>query len=372
MPILHRDYETRSVADLKRVGADVYAAHATTDVWCCAYVVDDSDVQLWTPGMPVPAEFIEAARNPDWLVCAHNDAFERAIETHIMAPRYGWPLVPLEQHRCTQAAALSYALPAKLAKAAAALGLEQQKDAAGARLMKEMSSPRKPRVGENPDEIYWVDDRKKLERLFEYCRQDIRTERALHEHIGFISAAEQKVWELDAIINDRGIYLDGNLLDGALRLADGLEAEIGPEIAELTGGAVTSINQVARLIRWLGEHGCNVDDVRKPTLRKELLNGATPEARRVMELRLAGADAAANKLFAMKEWRGTDGRVRGGLIYHGTGTGRWASWGVQLHNLKKPMINDVEAAIPLVSSGDLQSVRRRFTDPMGVVGDLSR
>jgi len=62
MPILHRDYETRSVADLKRVGAHVYAALATTDVWCCAYAVDDGDVQLWTPGMPVPVEFIEAAR----------------------------------------------------------------------------------------------------------------------------------------------------------------------------------------------------------------------------------------------------------------------------------------------------------------------
>ena len=344
MPILHRDYETRSVADLKRVGAHVYAALATTDVWCCAYAVDDGDVQLWTPGMPVPVEFIEAARNHDWLVCAHNDAFERAIETHIMAPRYGWPLIPLEQ----------------------------QKDAAGARLMKEMSRPRKHRVGEDPNGIYWVDDRKKLERLFEYCRQDIRTERALHERVGFISAAEQKVWELDAVINNRGIYLDGNLLDGALRIADGLEAEIGLEIAKLTGGAVTSISQTQRLIAWLSKHGVNVDDVRKPTLHKELLNGATPEARRVMELRLAGAHAAANKLSTLREWCGADGRVRGGLIYHGGATGRWSSWGVQLHNLKKPTTDDVEAALPVVASGRLQSAKNSFSDPMGAVGDISR
>ena len=35
--------------------------------------------------------------------------FERLIEQHIMAPRYDWPPVPTERHRCTQAAALMLA-----------------------------------------------------------------------------------------------------------------------------------------------------------------------------------------------------------------------------------------------------------------------
>ena len=55
------------------------------------------------PGDPVPPEFIEAAANPSWIVVAHNDAFETAIEQHVLAPRYGWPLIPLERHRCTMA-----------------------------------------------------------------------------------------------------------------------------------------------------------------------------------------------------------------------------------------------------------------------------
>jgi DNA polymerase len=95
MPILHRDYETRSTLNLKNVGAWRYATCAETEVWCCAYAIDDSPVQLWLPGDPVPAEFIEAARNPDWCVSAFNDSFERLIEQHIMGPRYGWPLVPI-------------------------------------------------------------------------------------------------------------------------------------------------------------------------------------------------------------------------------------------------------------------------------------
>ena len=68
-----------------------------------AYTVDDDPVQLWTPGDPVPPEFIEAARNPTWTVVAHNDQFEAAIEQFLLAPRFGWPLIPLERHRCTMA-----------------------------------------------------------------------------------------------------------------------------------------------------------------------------------------------------------------------------------------------------------------------------
>ena len=46
-----------------------------------------SPVQLWIPGDPVPPEFIEAARNPAWIVVAHDDQFETAIEQHLLAPR---------------------------------------------------------------------------------------------------------------------------------------------------------------------------------------------------------------------------------------------------------------------------------------------
>ena len=107
---LHRDYETRSTLDLRKVGAWKYATHPTTDVWCCAYAVNDGPVSIWVPGDPVPPEFIEAASNAEWVVSAFNDNFERLIEQHIMAPRYGWPIIPIDRHRCTQAAALSLGL----------------------------------------------------------------------------------------------------------------------------------------------------------------------------------------------------------------------------------------------------------------------
>lgn len=142
--ILYRDYETRSTLDLRKVGAWKYASHPKTDVWCCAYAVDDGPVNLWVPGDPVPPEFIEASSSPAWVVSAFNDNFERSIEQHIMVPRYGFPTIPIERHRCTQASARALALPGSLAGVAEALGLEQQKDAAVQALMKQMARPRKP------------------------------------------------------------------------------------------------------------------------------------------------------------------------------------------------------------------------------------
>jgi len=351
MPTLYRDYETRSVLELPEVGAHVYAAHASTDVWCCAYAVDDGEVQLWTPDTPVPDAFVEAAHNPDYVGSAFNDSFERAIEQHIMGPRYGWPLIPIERRRCSQAAAMALALPASLGAVAVALELEYQKDEAGHRLMLQMARPRRPRKGD-PNEIYWVDDPKKIERLQEYCRQDVRTERAVQKRIGFLPDSEQRVWELDARINDRGFYLDSELLDGALRVAADAELQIGREITDITGGAVTTVNEVARLLTWLRERGCDLADVRKKTLQAAITNESlAPEARRAIELRLAGAHAAARKLATMRNWCGADGRVRGALKYHGASTGRWASWGVQIHNLKRPETEDLEAAMAAALKG---------------------
>jgi hypothetical protein len=76
--VLHRDYETRGPALLKRVGTHRYAADPSAEVLCCAFAIDDEPVKLWIPGDPVPPGFIEAAADPSWIVCAHNDGFETA------------------------------------------------------------------------------------------------------------------------------------------------------------------------------------------------------------------------------------------------------------------------------------------------------
>jgi DNA polymerase len=295
MPILHHDVETRSTVDLKIVGAAKYAAHPTTEIHCLAYAVDDEPPQLWTPGDPVPAEFIEAANNPDWIIVAHNDAFERSIALHILEPRHGFPAIPLERRRCSMAMAYAAALPGKLEKAAEAVRLPFAKDKAGAALMKRMAKPL-PGGG-------WVEDEASKERLYAYCRQDVETERALFGVLAPLTAEEQRLWELDAVINNRGFPVDAALLEAAHRVVTEATAKLQAEFQDITG--LESTNQTGKFIAWLGAHDCVVDDVQKGTLRHALRRqGLAIEVRRAIELRLELAHASAAKIEALLAWRG--------------------------------------------------------------------
>jgi DNA polymerase len=369
MPILHHDFESRSTLDLSDVGTWRYAADSTTDVWCCSYAVDDGPVELWVPGNSVPAAFIEAANNPDWLVCAFNDQFERLIEQHIMGPRYGWPTIPIERHRCLQAAAASLALPRKLEKVAETLALKNQKDMQGHKVMLQMSKPRRRRKNEDPSKLYWFDDDHRREILYKYCKQDTAVERELHERIGLLTAEEQALWLLDAAVNDRGIHIDRRLLDAAIRITGNVRSTISAELNKLTEGAVESVYQIARMLDWLAAHDCKIPNLSKSTLEKALARPELPPAtRRVLELRLDGAHAAVAKLATMRDWLTTDNRARGCFKFHGAATGRWTSHGIQVQNLKRPVVDDLDAAIEAVYAGDLG----KYPRPMSVVGDITR
>jgi DNA polymerase bacteriophage-type len=371
--VLHRDYETRSQCGLKSAGAYRYAADPRTTVLCAAYTVDDDPVQLWTPGDPVPPEFIEAARNPTWTVVAHNDQFEAAIEQFLLAPRFGWPLIPLERHRCTMALSLAHGLPARLDAAADALELANRKDAAGQRLMHQTAKPRRPHKDEDPAGTYWFDDAERLKRLYSYCQQDVEVERELYQRLPALPSSEQQLWELSSRINERGFCVDRKFAEAARRIAQAAVPEIDQELAEITGGVVTGINQVARLTAWLQRQGCAVEKLDKKAIEKLLLDpGLPPQVQRALELRLGGAQAAVKKIDALLARAGDDGRVRGAFRYHGAATGRWAGEGFQPQNLKRPAVDDLEAAVAAVATGDYAHVRSLYPRPLSVVGDCSR
>jgi DNA polymerase bacteriophage-type len=373
--VLHRDYETRGLLDLKAVGVHLYAADSRTEVLCCGFAVDDGPVKLWTPGQPVPPEFIEAASNPDWTAVAHAASFEMAIEEHIMAPRYGWPLIPLERQRCTMAAAQALALPARLEAVAAALDLEQQKDAAGHRLMLQMTRPRRAHKDEDPNSVLWFEDQARLERLYEYCQQDIRTERELHARLRPLSLDEQQIWQLDSIINTRGFHVDRPLAEAARRIVEAAGPEIDAELAELTNKAATTIGQVEKIRTWLEAQGYKLKTLDKKAVEATLDDPELPpNVRRVLELRQEGGGASAKKIDALLSGVGADGRVRGTLRYHGASTGRWSGQRFQPQNLRRisgdPV--DLEARIAAVATGDYAQVAKLYPKPLAVVGDISR
>src|SRR5262249_54894081 len=185
--------------------------------------------QLWRPGDPTPTEFVLAAQNRNWIVTAFNDAFETAIEKSIMSIRYGWPVVPIERHRCTQAACLALGLPARLSAAADVLELSNRKDAAGERLMHQISKPRRARKDENSGGIYWFDDEDRLDRLYAYCAQDVRVERELYNRLPPLSPTEQAIWQLSHQINIRGVHIDRGFTEAARKIAEAAAPEIDQE-----------------------------------------------------------------------------------------------------------------------------------------------
>ena len=221
-----------------------------------------------------------------------------------------------------------------------------------------MAKPRKPHKDEDPKQLYWFEDQDRLGRLYEYCQADVESERELFARLPPLSPSEQALWILDAKINQRGFQIDRSLAEAARKIAQAAGPEIDSELATVTGGAVTTVNQIAKLQAWLGQNGCAVKDLQKKTVEKLLEDAELPsKVQRALELRQDGGQAAVKKINALLQRAGIDGRVRGALQFHKASTGRWAGEGFQPQNLKRPQVEDLEAAIAAVATGDYEHVR---------------
>ena len=144
------------------------------------------------------------------------------------------------------------------------------------------------------------------------------------------------------------------------------------ELVSLTAGTVTGINQIARLQAWLIEQGCEATTLDRKAIERQLEHELPPTVRRVLELRLGGAQAAVKKINALLSRAGDDDRIRGAFRYHGAATGRWTGEGFQPQNLKRPTVDDLDAAVAAVATGDLNTCKTLYPRPLAVVGDCTR
>lgn len=177
---VHLDVETRSEAEIKR-GAQFYAMHQSTRILCLSYVIGrDPEPVLWLPGDKMPTIFHNLV---DIRFIAWNAEFEIAIFEHVMA-QHGFPAIPDEQWQCSMSDALALGLPGSLdqcGEALAPLELQFRKDPKGKNLITKLCKPKKPT--KNSPGI-WREKDDFLEdylALYEYCRQDVRTERAIYD-----------------------------------------------------------------------------------------------------------------------------------------------------------------------------------------------
>lgn len=385
--VLHCDFETRSTVDLKKAGLDNYARHPTTDVWCMAYAFGDGSVGIWHPRTECFAHSPLEHVRKGGTVAAHNAQFELAIWNHVMVPRYGWPVLRAEQCRDTMVMAYAMSLPGALENAAAAVGIKQQKDMAGNRLMLQMCRPREVKpddwtgrkcsvcegVGEKFDPVWdvdkacracagtggeygpiivWWDEPDKLERLYAYCKNDVEVERALDKRLMQLSDSEHRLWVLDQKINNRGVYIDQKAVRAAIAIAENEQRRLNAKMREVTSGFVSKATELPRLKKWMVTQGivdAETDGLAKADVLEYLEDPATPAAVcEALKVRQEAGKTSTSKLQPMLDVASThDGTLKYMFQFNAAGTGRWGGRKVQLHNLVRPKLkaHEVEDAI---------------------------
>lgn len=373
MSILSIDFETRATADLRRVGVYPYAMHPNTDIWCMAWAFDEEEPKIWTPpglehdpyGLPERvARHIEAGGE----IRAWNAQFERVIWQEIMVKRYGALSIQPDQFVDTAAEAAAMALPRSLDQCAAVLGIGEKKDQEGYGLMMRMTRPRK--VLEDGTPIWWnVPER--LERLYEYCKQDVRVERAIKKALRPLSAQERAIYLLDQRINDRGIYIDRALVVAAQGIVEEGVARADAALNELTGGEVQSVTNHRDLTHWVRNQGVPTAGVSKPAVQELLSSDLDPLVREALQVRVDAGRSSVAKLDSMAAVACADQRARGLFLYHGASTGRWGGKLIQPQNFPRGEVSSPEQFVDDVLAGRYEMMDL-FAHPIVAVSSLLR
>lgn len=347
MSYLFLDFETFSEADLKKVGSYAYAEHPTTEVLICTYAFDDEPVQVWdcTDGSDMPGDLHRALRrlvkpNSRIKMVWHNGSmFDRLIMKHC----WGFD-IPVSNTIDTMIWAFRHALPGSLDALCEVLGVSagNAKDKRGKALIQRFSKPtpknykiRRYTAETHPDE--WA--------LFiKYAVSDITAMREVFHKLPRWgnSEFEDRVLELDQLINDRGFKVDVALAEAAIEAVEKHKAQLQEEAQRKYGGSLTGKDFLPILRELAPAH--RIHNAQKSTLNDLLADDDLPDdARTIIEMRLGAASTASTKYNPLLLGRSSDDRRRGCIQYGGAKrTLRFAGKGFQPQNLARGYYHDDE------------------------------
>jgi DNA polymerase bacteriophage-type len=362
LPRVLCDFETYSEADLKKVGAYIYAKHPSTEILCLAYKLPNKPTRLWRAWKkePFPRELEEFIANGGVLE-AHNAAFERWVWKFQLTAKLN---IPMPKRFIDTMASCAYrSLPMKLDDVGAVLRLDVQKDKEGKALLQKLSKPRKP-TKKDPSRRCLDPDL--LERLGQYCIQDVDAEYALYRAIGDLPLDEYMVWVLDQKINARGITIDLDAVESAMAVVDEATERLLKKLNEITKGKVQTGKQVDRLIEWCDANGWSMENMRANVVADALTEEHLPdEVREVLQIRQALSKASTSKLIRFLDCTDReDNKVRGLLQYHGASTGRWAGRLVQPQNFPRGSVKSrMDTMISAIKTRDVDFIEMMFSTP---------
>lgn len=375
---LHHDYEVKSEIDLLKQGIDIYSSHPSTKVLMCSWSLDDEPTQLWVPseGEPIPGDLKEALRDPEVLKVAFNAQFERWIAWRVLLRQLG---IEIEREygswRCSMALAYMFSFMGGLDDIADQMKLRHRKDPRGKALIREFCMPNKPTKNQP---FVWRDqhsDPEDWETFKKYCIRDNESEKELWgKLIKFgVPDFQWDLYELDQIINDRGLPINRRFVENALDIASRRKSELISEQNRITG--LANANSGAQLLPWLQARGYPYDNLQKQNIVKALaaeeeevrnpsetydyetrsfvpgsfpdasLNALgqvegdaimTAEGRIVMRMRQASSKTSTTKYEATMNRLADDDRLRHCFQFAGgSRTNRWAGRALQPQNLPR-------------------------------------
>ena len=373
------DLETRSSIDISKAGVYKYAESPDFNILLFGVSVNGGPVIVYdlACGDVIPDEILAALSDPGIIKWAYNASFERvciSIWLRRNYPQYfSGDYINPSSWKCSMVWAAYNGLPFGLERVGAALGLEQQKLKEGRDLIRYFCNPCKP-TKSNGGRTWNLPEHapEKWELFKKYNQRDVEVEMQIQERLKNYPVPDF-IWDeyhLDQVINDRGIMIDRELVEQAIKIDEISNADLTAQMQKLTD--LENPNSVAQLKGFLSEKGIEADSLGKKDV-VEMIKTAPSELAEILQLRLQLAKSSVKKYQAMQNAACDDDRCRGMFQFYGASrSGRWAGRLIQLQNLPQNHLPDLEQARALVKAGDYEMVKMLYGNVPQILSELIR
>ena len=252
MKTLSIDIETYSSIDLTKSGVYKYTQN-DFEILLIAYAYDDEEIKIidLKNNEKIPENLKKDILDENIIKTAFNANFER-----VCLSKYFNTYLSPKMFRCTQVHALYLGLPHGLDNVAKSLRLKEQKLEEGKSLIRFfMKKENIDLLTSSKGSIKKTEAIKKYEEFKKYCINDVRVERSIRKVLEKVKLpeSEQKLWELDQEINDRGVLVDINLLKNAIYYDNIFKSNLIEKLKTITNiNNPKSNNQMKDYLKSLG------------------------------------------------------------------------------------------------------------------------
>ena len=370
MKQLSIDIETYSSTNLNQTGVYRYADSNDFELLLFGYATDFGPVKVvdLTQGEKISSQIIQALDDPAIIKSAFNAQFERVCLSRFVGHR----LKPAGWH-CSRVWSATLGLPLSLRDVGSVLGLPRQKITAGKELVRYFCTPCKPtKSNQNRTRNFPYHAPNKWQQFKQYNQRDVEVEMEITQKLERFPVPQNE-WEnywMDQDINDRGIRIDQQLVNNAIKCQSVFHDQYLQTAKKVTG--LANPNSPLQLKDWLRQQGVKTDSLSKVSVA-QLLQTTTGKVHQVLALRQLLSKSSVKKYQAMQKAMCQDGRVHGLLQFYGANrTGRWAGRLVQVQNLPRNSMPDLEEARELVKQGNATALAMLYDSVPDVLSQLIR